>query len=423
MREDSIMKKSSLRTLKERSIASSISKNNTYAQLLKRKRNEKRRTLEELAYGICSPSYLSKIENANVEVDEQYYQLLFEKLDIPYENILTNRNSQIFQEMIKKYLLYQYDEIQMIVNDAISSNTYCETELELLLLFSNIIRGFYEEAKLLMVKLEDLRNSLNNKELLFFVYLTALYFYKTNQTERAYQYLLVLCEIKYEDEIFKFAVYDLATEVFYLYGAYALFYQYYHLITTLEPVFLIAKRVTNHRMRALVLNASYTNILATEEMESFKTIIDLNDEEQRENYYYYLGCCYYQTNQYLKVLESTRDVKSARINALIASALNRIGDIKTALNYFDDLKKYSYTIYESVYAKHVEYIRRKFEQYNYTHLMSLLKNDLLVNQKDNFHAYFYQMEMFELASLGYEMGRYKETLRYTINNWMRIVNK
>jgi len=332
------MKKSSLRTLKERSIASSISKNNTYAQLLKRKRNEKRRTLEELAYGICSPSYLSKIENANVEVDEQYYQLLFEKLDIPYENILTNRNSQIFQEMIKKYLLYQYDEIQMIVNDAISSNTYCETELELLLLFSNIIRGFYEEAKLLMVKLEDLRNSLNNKELLFFVYLTALYFYKTNQTERAYQYLLVLCEIKYEDEIFKFAVYDLATEVFYLYGAYALFYQYYHLITTLEPVFLIAKRVTNHRMRALVLNASYTNILATEEMESFKTIIDLNDEEQRENYYYYLGCCYYQTNQYLKVLESTRDVKSARINALIASALNRIGDIKTALNYFDDLK-------------------------------------------------------------------------------------
>lgn len=416
------MKKSSLRTLKERNLSTITNKTNSYAQLLKRKRNEKRRTLEELAYGICSPSYLSKIENANVEVDEQYYQLLFEKLDIPYDNIIANRNSQIFQETIKKYLLFQYNDIQTIINDAVGLNTYCETELELLLLFSNIIRGFYEEAKLLLTKLEELRNSLTNIELLFFVYLTALYFYRTNQFERAYQHIIVLCEIKYDDEIFKYAVYDLAVEVFYTHGVYALFYQYYHQITIGESSFLIAKRVLNHRMKALVLNAKYLNTIVIDEMESIKTLLNLEDGEQAEKYYYYLCCCYYETDQFLKVIEYGANATSARINALIASAINRIGDIKTAFKYLDTIKKFPYTIYESVYAKHVEYIRRKFEQYHYTHLMSLLKNDLLVNQNEQHHDFFYKIEMFELAALGYEMGRYKETLRYTINNWLKITN-
>lgn len=91
------MKKSSLRTLQERFESSQLEQNNTFSQVLKRKRLEKKRTLEELAQGICSPSYLSKIENAIVKVDEYYYQLLFEKLDIPFEDMKKERDSNLFK--------------------------------------------------------------------------------------------------------------------------------------------------------------------------------------------------------------------------------------------------------------------------------------------------------------------------------------
>ena len=94
---------------------------NKLAKFLKRRRIELGLTLESVSEGICSTSYLSKIENCQVEVDATYFTLLFEKLDLDYDKVLETRNVPIYQEVIKAYLnndkAYIKNKVNLLVDD------------------------------------------------------------------------------------------------------------------------------------------------------------------------------------------------------------------------------------------------------------------------------------------------------------------
>ena len=68
------------------------------SKFLKRRRNELGKTLEEVSEGICSTSYLSKIENCQVEVDESYFSMLFEKLDLSYKDVVESRKVPVYPQ-------------------------------------------------------------------------------------------------------------------------------------------------------------------------------------------------------------------------------------------------------------------------------------------------------------------------------------
>ena len=74
------------------------SSNDFYSLLLKRKRLEKGLKLEDVASGICSISYLSRLENNQTEGKDENLKLLFEKLDLNYEVIKRERNNNIFED-------------------------------------------------------------------------------------------------------------------------------------------------------------------------------------------------------------------------------------------------------------------------------------------------------------------------------------
>ena len=57
----------------------------SYGKLIKLTRIEKNMNQEELCEGICTPSYLSRIENDRVVADEQIYKLLLTKLGLQYK--------------------------------------------------------------------------------------------------------------------------------------------------------------------------------------------------------------------------------------------------------------------------------------------------------------------------------------------------
>ena len=85
------------------------------AAFLRRKRLEQGKKLEEVAEGICSVSYLSRIEKNQVEVNEEYYRSLFEKLDLNYDEVNENRNHDYLIDLLIKYLQGSYDEIHNFV--------------------------------------------------------------------------------------------------------------------------------------------------------------------------------------------------------------------------------------------------------------------------------------------------------------------
>ena len=62
-------------------------KGSIYAQIIKGERIRKHKTLEEVADGICSVSYLCKMENDVLTPPVNFMKTLFEKMELDYESI------------------------------------------------------------------------------------------------------------------------------------------------------------------------------------------------------------------------------------------------------------------------------------------------------------------------------------------------
>ncbi|GGF20560.1 transcriptional regulator [Halobacillus andaensis] len=77
-------------------------------QLIKQHRKFKNMTLEELADGICSVSYLSKIEHNTMIASDEIYRLLGKRLNIRLENL-----NEEFDEEIYKEILNWHEAIQL----------------------------------------------------------------------------------------------------------------------------------------------------------------------------------------------------------------------------------------------------------------------------------------------------------------------
>ena len=147
------------------------------SEFLKRKRMEMGFKLEDLSNGVCSVSYLSRIENNAVDVKENYYKALCEKMNIDYETVKEERTKNLYEDILRAYFKKETEEVENLVNHALSCNSYCGIEIELMVLFYNIINKNYDEARSTLLRLDTISSSFTNNELLFYMYAFALYAY------------------------------------------------------------------------------------------------------------------------------------------------------------------------------------------------------------------------------------------------------
>ena len=59
-------------------------------------------------------------------------------------------------------------------------------------------------------------------------------------------------------------------------------------------------------------------------------------------------------------------------------------------------------------------MREKIEQYSYTKILAFLKSVALPHIKNNFISIIYEEEIKEYLILCYELGKYKEAIRFLI---------
>ena len=88
LRGDLVKMKELTKTLQEKYLNETKNEKAKLSRFLKRRRIELGKTLEEVSEGVCSTSYLSKIENCLVDVDDSYFKMLFEKLNLEYNNVV-----------------------------------------------------------------------------------------------------------------------------------------------------------------------------------------------------------------------------------------------------------------------------------------------------------------------------------------------
>ncbi|MFC7062477.1 helix-turn-helix transcriptional regulator [Halobacillus seohaensis] len=83
-------------------------------QLIKQHRKFKNLTLEDLSSGICSVSYLSKIEHNTINASDEIYRLLGKRLNIRLENLNEDFDEKIYTQLMKWHETIQLKDFPLM---------------------------------------------------------------------------------------------------------------------------------------------------------------------------------------------------------------------------------------------------------------------------------------------------------------------
>jgi len=160
----------------------------SYGKLIKLTRIEKNMKQEELCEGICTPSYLSRIENDRVVADEQIYKLLLDKLGVEVTKDVINIeqiDAQI-EQWYEHFLMNKEPPINIEALKEKARSTNNETYLKFKLIYCRYLLKLnkLEEVKKYISELEKI--PMLDKRLNFlFTNVMILFYYKDKQYNKA----------------------------------------------------------------------------------------------------------------------------------------------------------------------------------------------------------------------------------------------
>ena len=170
------------------------SKSNVNAQILKIERLKRQLTLEEAARGVCSVSYLSKLENQIIESgNNEYIRVLCEKYDIPYESLNQMTDIKDVLNALEAYFYSDYGKIKSIYEKMPKITFSSPRALISCLYFLTIsdFESFEDDVK----NLDAIKFSLTELECLIFVYLLSEYYIKKHNYQKAFEQLKAVSSI------------------------------------------------------------------------------------------------------------------------------------------------------------------------------------------------------------------------------------
>lgn len=376
------------------------------AQIMKRKRLEMGITLEKMSDGICSTSYLSKIENCLVDVDDYYYNVLFERLNLDYAELLQTRLLPIDADILNAYLENDIKAIHNYVSKTIDNNNYCDVETELFLLLYNIINHNFDETNLIISKIEVVFKVLSPDEQQFFQYLKALYSFYSSNYKELYDEILNLQKLQIKDEALKIAVADLLLDYFFVTNKAGSFYNAFQDYLNL-PLSLKYLRVRmKHQLQSLVLRADDPDVLDRIELLKNSSVRFMDVY----NFYYVYYLVY--KSRFQEAFDYMQDIKiSGEILVLYAIVVDKLKNPDYYYQYlnFTEIKENSYC---SLYSEVVNYYTLKFRNYDHSYLLNYIRRNLASSEANSFrNLVFYYYEK-EYCNLALELGRYKELVKY-----------
>lgn len=384
-----------------------------YGVLLKRKRQEHHMTLENLCQGICTVSYLSRIENNLVDVEEKYYISLFKKLDIDFNELKEVKENEVFTELLKCYLQESDEEAIEIISNALKSNFYVEIEIELMVLYDNIIHCLYSEALKQILDFNNKTNTLLDSELNFFLFLTALYAYRTNQAIFAYRQIIFLCEAQLVNSIYKYAVFDLALDIFDNIGAKEQFLKYYSLLINDKYSAVYPKSAMKHQAQKLLVE-SY--LMKDEEDVLLNELFEKSSGRCMEEIAWQILKKEYKKSGFIKCLELLQEYNpTPKLLALEALLVLRVSDVKYVFRLEERRKNVLYRTYdESFELMYLIAIQiKRYEDYRSAY--DLFKKLIKLQNEQTYCAFLFDEQTIMFMEIALKCGKNKDALKLVMN--------
>lgn len=151
-------------------------------------------TQEELSEGICTPSYLSRIENSHVIADIEIYQLLFQRMNIEFGEFyqeslnLDSKLEDIYINLLQNKEPTDNEDLKLLTD---STKYFFKKELHIKakLVFSRylITIGRYKEAEVIINELKEVIQLAADRNTFIYINVAIPLYYLTNKQGKAIQ--------------------------------------------------------------------------------------------------------------------------------------------------------------------------------------------------------------------------------------------
>lgn len=388
------------------------------AKILKSKRLENKMNLEDLSDGICSVSYLSRMENGYVKLQEPYIKQLFEKLNIDYDDLKKSRQTNLFLDIIKKNLLNQKNDYKKLIEKIVSSNHYLDVEQELILLYDALLNKRFDEAEMVMEEIDKSNYIYSDNERIFYMYLITRYYYETNQICLANHHIKSILSEKIEDELLYWVVYELNLQILFVLGKDYFYINDYNNFIKNSPSYYFSNKYIIHQFKMYVIMAKYDYKLAITKINDYFKEISTDDEIIKNEYKFHLGLIYLMNKKYELLIEELLNlIDNQKIFMLITIAYMNVKNYKIYPLIMNKINNYAFSKYDELLKQICIYTKYKITSNNVVNLQNILKNKIFKYIEDNNNIYIEQIFKNELIEINIRCSKYKEACNLMLSKF------
>jgi hypothetical protein len=231
----------------------SKNKNNLYAQIIKNHRIQHHYTLQEMAKGICSISYLCKFERNAIDAEETYVRMIFERMHLDYEKVGKNIVDNGVISCLKAYLYLNWSDIESIYQTI--DDTLYNSDNYLIKAFYFLIRSEYQAFSDCISTLDEIKENLSHEDIGIMMFLVIEYYCKTHQFREAKRYLEMLSGSIYESKGLNWLISEQNFTVGFNLRVFPMVYRYYYRLMSNHNMGYPNFRQMIVRMKLLYLEA------------------------------------------------------------------------------------------------------------------------------------------------------------------------
>jgi len=372
-------------------------------QVLKRIRTKQKMTQESVAYGICSHTYISKLENNQIVGKRESISLIMERMNIAMEDIYFPE--EMLSSLNDAIRLFFYRDIEGYkkIYDKLSKYHF-STLLQVIKLGYHIITNNYQEAKLIYNEIFRYLNSLEDYGLSIFLLFASFYNIGIQNYTKGKQ-IIDEVESKFISDDIIYGLYNLSKYI--IYGNLFLFFS--------------ASEALNNSIT--ILN-KYSNLERINEIHVWRKLFEIYETNYNETFHSFnLRFIDNESiNRFLSILALTSENPYQYLNYLDKNSENyALGLFIKAKLYLDEQKL---DLFDQVYDELNKIHYQNETPIDYSHILRLMKAKKYIDYKEyltNFvltyvenkqDLFFSRLVTSEIVKLLTMKNRYKDALSY-----------
>jgi HTH-type transcriptional regulator, quorum sensing regulator NprR len=393
-------------------------------------------TQEQLSKGICSVSYLSKLENNKIEPSDEIIELLFQRLNVPNRQLFQDNQSlsQLLSEWCDSILARNCNKATKLKNLLLSYEKELHTvslsirfklfNLGYLLLLNDI-----KQARSVLEELKNLNRFYDPEHAYYFHQFSGLYYYLENQLKSCLDHLKQALCIGEKHELVNPELYYQLALVF------TRLFQIPQSIHYAKEALTLFDNISNYLRSSdckILLGINFIRLQQYKEAEFYLTST-LKFAEQNQNNHimaialHNLGFLYSSKNEHATALSYFRNSLSSRpkedykryVNTIyfIAKEYNNLGQVKEAKKWLRkglEIANEHQLIFYQIKLTYLKYILKEGDSGSFINFIEQEALPYFLNNDDYFHISQYAEKLAELYSQRFQYKKSSQYLKLSI---------